>query len=106
MVNQTLTIAANPTNGTAVGIIIATDNVGVVFMDILSGNTGGAFFLASNGTLFANNSAAITGGSTFSLSVIATDAANNSTIAIITVNVTAVSLLYPPSYTTPNPYGP
>lgn len=85
---QSFSPAEGSANGTVVGTIVATDNIAVTAMQIVTGNTSSAFALANDGTLTVANSAALTGGATWTLNVRASDAAgNNSTDVGVSVSV-------------------
>ncbi|MEM9204536.1 MAG: hypothetical protein AAGC53_23080, partial [Actinomycetota bacterium] len=90
---QTYTVDPAAANGSQVATIIATDNAGVVFMDIVNGtNTNGAFWLEpSTGILYVNSQTAVAGESQFLLDVLARDGVGNETTEVVTVNVQGAS---------------
>jgi hypothetical protein len=94
--DQTFAVSSNATNGTAVGVIAATDvDAGTILsFNITSGNTNGAFALdAATGQMTVGNAAALTGASSFVLNVSVSDngTPNLNDTAVITINVTNVN---------------
>jgi hypothetical protein len=103
---QVINVPASAAASTVVGHINSTDNIGVTFMDIVSGNTSGAFYLAPSGDLFVNSPAAVQANPSFVLTVIARDAAGNETSQTVSVVVTSAfdyQWENRPPYVEPNP---
>jgi MYXO-CTERM domain-containing protein len=100
--NQIFAINDGSTNGTMVGLVVASDpDAGNTLTYIITGgNTGNAFSInAGTGVLSVNTAVSYTSNKTFSLSVRVTDNGMLSTTATVTVNVNAPTT---PS-TTPTP---
>ena len=93
--NQIFMVAEDATNGTAIGIVTASDDNVITNYAITNDNT--TFVIGSNGqlTLITNLNYSTT--SNYSLAVQVIDNEGATTFAIITVNVTDVD--YPPEIT-------
>ena len=99
------TYAENQAADYVVGTVVATDAVGVTAFEITTGNTAGYFAIDATGkiTLTAAGAAAAsaandyeTGANSFTLGVVAKDAAGNASAATnVTVNVTDVDDVAP-----------
>ena len=86
---QAFSVLSSATNGTAIAVVQATDNVSVTNYAIVGGNTNGAFSIGSNGLLSVANNTGLATDTPYTLQIQATDAANN-TSATETVQVTTV----------------
>ncbi len=101
----TFSYAENQAAGFEVGTVAATDNTGVTAFEITTGNTDGYFAIDAAGKITLTEAGAAaaaaandfeTGANTFTLGVVAKDAANNTSAAAnVTVNVTDVDDVAP-----------
>ncbi|MDD2608758.1 MAG: Ig-like domain-containing protein, partial [Giesbergeria sp.] len=103
--DQAFSYAENQEAGAAVGTVAATDAVGVTAFEITSGNDEGFFAIDAEGKITLTEAGAAataasndfeTGDNSFTLGVVAKDAAGNASAATnVTVNVTDVDDVAP-----------
>ncbi len=85
---QSFSVADDAADGTSVGAVSASDNVGVTGYAIIGGNTGSAYAINGAGALTLADGTALTAGVDFSLTIEASDAAGNTGSAVVAVTVT------------------
>ena len=95
--NHTFMVNENVPNGTEVGRVMATDNVGVIAYSITNGNIDDAFSIDSNGLLTTAGTIDYEDVSSYTLMVQAFDAESNSSNASIAIGVVDIDEV-PPSF--------
>ena len=88
--NHTFNVAENASIGAAIGTVKASDNVGITYYLISTGNSNYAFSIHPNGQIKIIMKLDYDSISNYSLVVEVADAASNTSNAIITVNITDV----------------
>ena len=96
--NHMFSVDENVPNGTEVGQVIATDNVGVTAYNITDGNSNNAFSIDNNGLLTTAGTIDYEMVSDYILTVQALDAESNSSNAFVTVMVVNIDE-EPPTFT-------
>ena len=94
--NHTFMVDENVPNGTEVGQVMATDNVGVTAYNITDGNVGNAFSIDNNGFLTTAGAIDYENISNYRLTVRASDAGGNGSNASVTISVIDIMDEEPP----------
>ena len=98
---QTFTVAASASNGSTVGVVAATDNVGITGFALAGTNPNTPFSIGNTGTLTVADSSQLVAGQSYLLIIEAVDAAGNLGSASATVTIDGTGPPPPPTGSCP-----